>query len=346
MIPNARIPALIAITLTEWAMEHGLSEAALAASLGVENLAALQDEELRLTPADYESLLALVYRETGREDLGLAIGSRLTVSSYGVLGHAMLSAATAGEAIRIGLEYYRLTSAFMTLNAETIPEALIMTARLDYPLPHLQRFAPEEQMVGVTAVARDLLGSDFSPLAIDFAIAPPPYAERMKAWFACPVRYNQPENRFLIDARLLDVSLRTANALTAKHLLNLCESLLQQDRAAAPGDLLQRVNAAIRARVGHWPSMVDVAGQLGMSERTLRRRLQEHGTDFQREIDAVRHQLALQLLENPEVTVEQMAAVLGYSEAVSFRRAFQRWTGHTPQAWRKSAGCGLAAIIP
>jgi AraC-like DNA-binding protein len=335
MMPNARIPALIAITVAEWGLEHGLCGEAMAAALGVDSLEALQDEELRLSPADYESLLALVYRESGREDLGLAIGSRLTVSSYGVLGHAMLSAATAGEAIRIGLDYYRLTSAFMTLGAETTPEALIMTARLDYPLPHLQRFAPEEQMVGVTAVARDLLGSNFCPLAIDFAMPTPPYADRMKAWFACPVRYNQPENRFLIDSRLLDVSLRTANALTAKHLLNLCETLLQQDRAASPGDLLQRVNAAIRARVGRWPAMVEVAEQLGMSERTLRRRLQELGTDYQREIDAVRHQLALQLLEKPEITVEQMAAVLGYSEAVSFRRAFQRWTGKTPQAWRQ-----------
>lgn len=338
MIPNARIPALIAITLTDWAREQGVPATALAAALGVESLTALQDEERRLSPADYEALLALIYRETGREDLGLAIGSRLTVSSYGVLGHAMLSAATAGEAIRIGLDYYRLTSAFMTLQAHLIPEALIMTARLDYPLPHLQRFAPEEQMVGVTAVARDLLGSDFSPLAIDFAMPPPPYADRMKAWFACPVRYHQPENRFLVDSRLLDVSLRTANALTARHLLNLCETLLQQDRATSPGDLLQRVNAAIRARVGHWPSMVEVAEQLGMSERTLRRRLQELGTDYQREIDAVRHHLALQLLENPEVTVEQMAAVLGYSEAVSFRRAFQRWTGKTPQLWRQESG--------
>jgi len=240
MTPNARIPALIAITLTDWAREQGVPDDRLCRALGVDSLQALQNEELRLSPQDYESLLALIYRETGREDLGLAIGSRLTVSSYGVLGHAMLSAATAGEAIRIGLGYYRLTSAFMTLEAATTPEALIMSARLDYPLPYLQRFAPEEQMVGVTAVARDLLGSDFCPLAIDFTEAPPPYADRMKAWFACPVRYRQPENRFLIDARLLDVSLRTANALTARHLLNLCETLLQQDRAAGPRPVATR----------------------------------------------------------------------------------------------------------
>lgn len=335
MTPTARIPALIAITLTEWAGEQGVSAGAMAAALGMDSLDGLQHEELRLSPVDYENLLALIYRETGRDDLGLAIGSRLTVSSYGVLGHAMLSAATAGEAIRIGLDYYRLTSAFMTLRAETTSDGLVMTAHLDYPLPCLERFAPEEQMVGVTAVARDLLGPDFNPLAIDFAIPEPPYAQRLRDWFRCPVNFRQPENRFVVDSRLLGVSLRTANALTAKHLLNLCETLLQQDRAAGPGDLLQRVNGAIRARVGHWPSMVEVAEQLGMSERTLRRRLQELGTDYQREIDAVRHQLSLQLLVNPDVTVEQMAAVLGYSEAVSFRRAFQRWTGMTPQAWRR-----------
>jgi AraC-like DNA-binding protein len=80
--------------------------------------------------------------------------------------------------------------------------------------------------------------------------------------------------------------------------------------------------------------MQQVAAQLAMSERTLRRRLQAQGTDYQQQVEQVRQQLAQHLMSNPQVTVQQAAAVLGYSEAASFRRAFHRWTGVSPQEFR------------
>ncbi len=343
MAAPARIPSLIAVILTDWGREHGVRDDAMREALGVADLAVLGAEDSTLGPQDYERLLALLAAETGCESLGLEIGARQTVASYGVLGHTMLSAATAGEALRIGLDYYRITSAFMTLAAERQGEALVVSAVLDYPLPHLTPFALEEQMVGMTAVARDLLGQDFGPLAVDFTLPEPAYAARLRDFFRAPVRFGQAANRYLIDVRLLDVSLRTANALTARHLLALCDQLLARtQQAVARDDLLARVQAILQSRVGRWPGMPEVAEQLGLSERTLRRRLQELGTDFQTQIDQARRYLAMELIRRREITVENLAAVLGYSEAVSFRRAFQRWTGVSPSVWReREGGAGL-----
>lgn len=89
-----------------------------------------------------------------------------TIASYGVLGHAMLSAATVGQAIDMGLNYYRLTSSFMTLSSRQYPQKLQIIASLDYPLPALSQFAPEELVIGFTQIARQLMGERFSPLLV------------------------------------------------------------------------------------------------------------------------------------------------------------------------------------
>jgi AraC-like DNA-binding protein len=134
--------------------------------------------------------------------------------------------------------------------------------------------------------------------------------------------------------------LKTANALTASQLLRLCQSLLQANQSKTEDDLVIKVQAVIKAKVNVWPTMVTVAKVLGLSERTLRRRLEALGTDYQQQVDLVRQQLAKQLIVNRHVSVEQVAAVLGYSEAASLRRAFHRWWGMSPQLFRQQAIIG------
>ncbi|HNP03037.1 MAG TPA: AraC family transcriptional regulator ligand-binding domain-containing protein, partial [Agitococcus sp.] len=161
------IPAYIAIILVEWALSKGFSQQQLAGCLALDSLQLLYADNYRLAAEDYENLLNLLYGQ-GYVDLGLMIGTQVNVSSYGVLGHAMLSAPTVGEAIKYGLDYYRLTSSFMSLQAIEQTEHFIIRAQLDYPLPVLAQFAPEELICGFTHVTRQLMGEDFSPLFVHF----------------------------------------------------------------------------------------------------------------------------------------------------------------------------------
>jgi len=253
-----------------------------------------------------------------------------------VLGHAMLSAATVGQAIEMGLSYYRLTSSFMTLTAHQDNDTLQIVASLDYPSAALSQFAPEELVLGFTQIARQLMGEDFSPLLVQFTGQKPRYYLELESYLRCPIVYRHTECVFALDSRLLSLPLKTANALTAKQLLNLCQQLLSAQQALPNmvEDIVLQVQQLIKAKANYWPTMQQVAAQLAMSERTLRRRLQAQGTDYQQQLEQIRQQLAQQLLSNRQVTVQQAAAVLGYSEPASFRRAFHRWTGVSPQGYR------------
>jgi AraC-like DNA-binding protein len=106
-------------------------------------------------------------------------------------------------------------------------------------------------------------------------------------------------------------------------------------------DFVQGVREAIRAALRDGaPQVGGVAKGLHVSLRTLQRRLTEHGTSFQDEVDAVRRELAFQYLKDPHLGVSEVAFLLGYAELSTFDRAFKRWTGMTPRVWREGAEGG------
>ena len=84
--------------------------------------------------------------------------------------------------------------------------------------------------------------------------------------------------------------------------------------------------------------MIDVADQLHIHERTLNRRLQEEGSSFRRELEAVRYEVAKQLLADSEIPLSKIASALHYADATAFSRAFKRWSGTTPSRWRRDQG--------
>jgi AraC-like DNA-binding protein len=101
------------------------------------------------------------------------------------------------------------------------------------------------------------------------------------------------------------------------------------------GDLVAQVQAALHESDGGYPDLDTVAERLHLSSRTFKRKLSAHGTSFRRLVDATRRAEAVRLLNTTALSVSQIAEQLGYADASSFTRAFQKWTSTTPGAFRQ-----------
>lgn len=113
-----------------------------------------------------------------------------------------------------------------------------------------------------------------------------------------------------------------------------CDELLRQRKPLA--GVSGRVTAYLEMFVGKFPCVSEVAGSLGLSERTLRRQLTQEHTSFQKLLDEARLQKAQRYLQENRLTIETIASELGYSESAAFIHAFRRWTGQTPQQYRQA----------
>jgi AraC-like DNA-binding protein len=145
------------------------------------------------------------------------------------------------------------------------------------------------------------------------------------------IRFDRPNHRLVFPASELDIPLVTADPVATRLAREQCErELAALVDAGVPG----RVRAAITAG-GDAPSLPEIARELRMSPRTLKRKLAEHGTTFSAIRDDMRRQRALLLLDNRALSIGEIAAKLGYSELPNFTRAFRKWTGVTPIAYRE-----------
>jgi AraC-like DNA-binding protein len=148
--------------------------------------------------------------------------------------------------------------------------------------------------------------------------------------------FDAPFSGFVFDAARLDTKLASGDPSLHGVLRQHAERLLAE---LAQGDgLVERVRAQVLATLKDGPvAAEDVAAQMGVTRRTLTRRLAQHGTSFTALLEEVRRQAATHYLRNTDHSIEDVAFLLGFSESSPFVRAFKRWTGLAPAAYRRAS---------
>jgi AraC-like DNA-binding protein len=149
-----------------------------------------------------------------------------------------------------------------------------------------------------------------------------------------PARFGQPTTSASFSAAVLDQPLPQANEVTVAAAQESCRSLVTARRRRT--GIAHDVRELLVTVDGPAPSIEEVAVDLAMSERTLRRRLDDAGTSYRSLLGEVRQTLAEQMLATGALSVEDVAIRLGYAEATPFIAAFKRWTGVTPARWQRS----------
>lgn len=263
-------------------------------------------------------------------------GLRFHVSTYGMYGFALLSSVSFRQTVRFAVNYHILATPTTDISFREQDGRGIWTI---VPVSHprvdatLYRFLVELQFGSHVSLHRDVMGPSFVPQEVHVTYAPPAGAEAYPEIFGCNVLFGQSENRLVFDAAWLDGVPQLGNRTTYSSLARLCDELLHELQLRV--GLSGRVREILLVNLAQPTTFNAVAKHLKMTPRTLRRRLQEENTSYRKLIDELRMHVAIKYLRDTNLTIEDIADFLGFSEAANFRHAFSRWTGKPPQEFRR-----------
>jgi AraC-like DNA-binding protein len=272
--------------------------------------------------------------------LGIRTGSRLSLANYGMLGHAMMGAATVNEALQLLTEFAPLVS-WASHSRLTVEEyagapckclSLFPTA-VDAQTAVLEI---ESTFASLQALFNDLVGEPVRFSAIEISHVNQGAGLRAyREMFGCDVSFGQPRNALLIPRTLLSRRLPHPQPEYRALFGDLCRQSIS-DLAQVRG-LVATKRSQLQVTGGAVPTLDQIASHFNQSSRTLRRHLQSLGVSYQGLLDEVRYTEARRYLGSTQLTVEGIAKHLGYADARSFRTAFKRWSGVAPGVYRQDS---------
>jgi AraC-like DNA-binding protein len=189
-------------------------------------------------------------------------------------------------------------------------------------------------MLGLRAMQR-AAGGEFGPREVHFRHAERGTRAELERAFGCPVKFGQPDNRLVFRSWQLRTASRLANPRVAEQIEKFAVALVA--RETPPATFRERVEDAARLLLAtnRRAEIATVARQLGVSARSLQRRLEDEHTTFRAVRDAVLWEVVAALLSNSLLKVEAVGLSVGFADAATFSRAFRRWAGCSPAEYRK-----------
>lgn len=344
MVVNARhvlhekiYPPLRVAVAAQMFAEDGLDIAALLDGTGLD-AKALSDSEARVSSLQLLTVLRNAIRQGCRSDSGLRIGLRLHVSSFGMLGYAVLCSTSLRAAFATTERYFRLGSSLHDSRWVETPESAywVVPGFDEMVLPDLTQelygFVRDMSVAAFVTVFKDVMGAWCVPMRVCYTGPPPPQVDMLARMLECPLEFNQPRNELHYPAAWLEHTPQLANPITAAQVSKTCSRMLEELQWQS--GFTRRVYRELTCTPGYFPDIDAVAGTLCMTSRTLRRKLDAEGTCFNDLLNNVRHALAIDYLSTSMLSVDDIAAALGYSNTIGFMRAFKRWTGKSPAAFK------------
>ncbi len=321
--------------LLEISVAQGADRDQLLANTGIK-LDMFEDPEARISYFQFGALIHNALWLTKNPALGVDLGRQIHLSHLGMLGLAVMSAPDIGSALEVALRYYRTVAPLWDLSIELRDDHAVLSVTEVIPIePPFLSFATESLVTAFEGQAHFLYGGPLPELEINLNYPRPAHADRYIEVQPARLNFDQPMTQLVFDRAILKQPIATADPMTAR----LAERHFARDLAVSTADtsdgLAGQVRRLLDSAPGEYPGLVEISKHLQTSTRSLRRGLQTLGTSYQRLLDDVRRAHALELATSTAMTSEQMARQLGFSDVRSFRRAFVRWTGFTPQVFRE-----------
>lgn len=303
----------------------------LLANTGLE-WAKVQSGEQIVRKAHFRKTLRTALEQINEPDLGLQFGRRLNANTHGILGFALMNCSTLNELVQVWLRYHSINHAELELSYRVDDSVARLISSLNGDAAEA-RFHKEVLFASVHTTAGFLLNESRPWADLHFDYPAPAYADRYRELFGNMPLFNQAVCQLRVPVGLLDKPLPRANAEASAMYQNRCAEMLAT--MTRRDGLAKKVQRLLLEQSGEFPRIAELAESLHISERTLRRKLTAEGTSFQEVFNDVRYRMAREYLEATQLSVADIADLLGFADPSNFRRAFIQWSNQSPAHYRK-----------
>lgn len=292
--------------------------------------------QARISLDEYRRVVRAAYKVLDDPAFGLHMGERMSHASFDVLGHLVEHSSSLRGALQMAIRFSRIVSDGPRLALDEHGDVATIQVFLPERDTPESRLASEFSTVGLLRLVRLFIGDDALPRRVFFTHPVPAHHAEYARIFGASARFSQSITGMEIDRAWLDTRPSYHQSELRSYLLTRAEFLLAKaTRAASATDRVRRWLEG-RSELAR-PTLDVVARDLGTSVRSLRRRLQEERAQFSDLVEDARSMQAKRMLQEAPLQIQEAAHALGFVTASAFSRAFKRWTGMTPKAYRKAS---------
>lgn len=294
------------------------------------------DRQLRVNVRSQINFLNLLADAMDDPLLGFHLARDFDLRELGPYYYVAASAPRLGDTLEYAARYSPVVNEAMRMNVVRGAQTLVIDLAYAGVERHLDRHQMMFWLTFTLKEIRQFTNRALTPTYVGFIHHIPPNAGEMERYFASPIHFSADRDRMTFDAQEAEIPVVSADPYLNRFLVRYYEEMatLRQWR---PNPLRTRVENAISPRLPNGGAHIAaIASDLGMSTRTLSRRLADEHLTFSGILDELRAALSDKYLQNPELSISQIAWSLGYSEVSSFAHAFQRWTGKSPTDARRA----------
>jgi AraC-like DNA-binding protein len=300
----------------------------------------LDDPEGRVPVKNYQALWQAIHALCPDPYFGLHFAESLfEYGALDALGFLLRSSDTIGVALERLSRYWRILNDDSELEGAVTREGdrlhIVVGARP--PAPPWSPHRASQALAAIIVLGRRWAVTETTPEVVRFVHAAPDDPSEYRRVFGCPVQFECEKNEIIVDVGAMGIRIRYAEPQLAEVMTERTEHLLR----ARSGDMLDDVRRAIVRSMPNGEIVAHrVAKSLGMTERTLQRRLRERQSTFSQVVDEARRDVALDLCRAGHLSVAEIAFLVGFADPKGFRRAFRRWTGRSPALYRRERPTG------
>lgn len=338
--PQKTVAKSLITILKQNSSQIGLSEATWFKCIDPEHMSQKPNERILIT--DYLNMWRAVLEITGDQSLGLKIGNDSN-PDIGLLGTLVLHCATLREVVLQICRYQNFMSDAIHMQLEEKNGHAVLTCRSTVFSDYLPQVM-DQGCAFLISWIRQFSKTTLNPVEVYFQHSATSYIDSYRDVFQSPIHFDREQSAILFSAEQLNIAIPDHDPSLKTFMLsngfstatsNDVFSDTGQDIHQADGMTTQQVRKLIKSHLPMGRIGVDLISQsMKISRQTLYRRLQRESTTFLELLEDERQSAAIELLSNVNLTTSEIAILLGFSEPKSFRRAFKRWQGISPKAFR------------